>query len=106
MTANADRKLEVLAMLHTDPKHQGRGAGSLLLQKFVEEARQKGLPAYLDSSERAHELYLKHGFQDLEEVVTDFSPWGMTEPHRVWAMIREPDVGSRRLAEPEHFPGS
>lgn len=90
----ADRELSVLSMLFTDPEHQGRGAAGLLLQKFIEEARQKGVPAYLDSSERAHALYLKHGFLDLEEVVTDLSPWGLLEPHRVWAMIREPGVGS------------
>lgn len=77
-------------MLYTDPKHQGRGAGTLLLKKLIEESVQIRLPAYLDASESGHALYLRHGFQDLEELVTDFSPWGMTKPHRVWTMVREP----------------
>lgn len=76
-------------MLYTDPKHQGRGAGTLLLKKLIEESEQRGLPAYLDASEAGHTLYIKQGFRDLEELVTDFSPWGMTKPHRVWTRVRE-----------------
>lgn len=80
----------VLANLYTDPKHQGRGAAGVLIQRFIEDAKAKGLPAYLDSSEGAHKLYLKYEFRDVEELLTDLSKWGLEEPHRVWAMVREP----------------
>lgn len=76
-------------LLHTDPKYQGRGAGRILTSRAIEEAAHRGLPAYLESSEAAHQLYLKHGFKDLEELVTDFSKWGLETPHKVWAMIHD-----------------
>lgn len=83
-----------LAKLQTLPKHQGRGAASMMLQVLIGTARVMNLPVYLESSEPAHGLYLKYGFQDLEELLTDLSPWGLTQPHRAWAMIKEPDVGT------------
>lgn len=61
----------------------------MLLQKFIEETSHLGIPAYIDSSEAGHGLYLKYGFRDLEEMLTDFGKWGKKEPHRVWAMIKE-----------------
>lgn len=76
-------------LLHTDPNYQGRGAGGILTSQAIEEAAKRGLPAYLESSEAAHQLYLKHGFKDLEELVTDFGKWGLKSPHRVWAMIHD-----------------
>lgn len=80
---------EDMHLLHTDPKYQGRGAGGMLTSLAIEEAARRGLPAYLESSEAAHHLYLKHGFKDLEELVTDFNSWGLKTPHRVWAMIHD-----------------
>lgn len=66
----------------------------MLLQKAIDTARTMNLPVYLESSEPAHKLYLKYGFQDLEELLTDLSSWGLTQPHRAWAMIKEPDMGT------------
>ncbi|ROW01253.1 hypothetical protein VMCG_05991 [Cytospora schulzeri] len=82
------RNVVYLQSLHTDPKHQRRGAASMLVSWGVEEAARRDLPAYLESSEAAHNLYLKHQFQDMEELVLDFSKWGVEKPHRTWAMIR------------------
>ncbi|KAK2597849.1 hypothetical protein N8I77_012608 [Diaporthe amygdali] len=84
-----DRKHLYLHLLHTDPMHQGRGAGAMLTSRGVEEAARRGLPAYLESSEAAHQLYLSNGFQDLEELATDFSKWGLETPHKAWAMIHD-----------------
>ena len=60
----------------------------MLISWGVDEAARRGLPAYLESSESGHNLYLKHQFRDVEELVTDFSKWGLEKPHRAWAMIR------------------
>ncbi|ROW03634.1 hypothetical protein VPNG_07198 [Cytospora leucostoma] len=76
-----------LQLLHTDPRHRGRGAASMLIPWGIEEAARRCLPAYLESSEAAHGLYLKHHFRDLEELTTDFSNWGLQRPHRAWAMM-------------------
>ncbi|KAI5923335.1 acyl-CoA N-acyltransferase [Camillea tinctor] len=79
-----------LKHLHTDPKHQGRGAGTMLVQWGLEEAKKLGLVAYLESSEAGHSLYKKCGFRDVEHLEVDFSKWGATEMHNTWSMIYEP----------------
>ncbi|KAI2618484.1 acyl-CoA N-acyltransferase [Hypoxylon sp. NC1633] len=79
-----------LHLLHTDPKHQRRGAGGMLVQWGVEEARRLGLIAYLDASEEGHLMYQKHGFRDIELLSLDMSQWGPTQKHNIWSMIWDP----------------
>ncbi|KAJ4423844.1 hypothetical protein N0V82_001428 [Gnomoniopsis sp. IMI 355080] len=74
----------------TDPKHQGRGAGTLLLRRCVEDAAKNRLPIYLNASPMGHGMYLKHQFRDVETMVTDFSKWGAKDLQYVFAMIKEP----------------
>lgn len=85
-----DLRTEDLKLLHTDPKHQRRGAASLLLQSMVDEADKLGLPVLLESSEEGHGLYQKYGFKDVEVLEIDMSKWGPGNMHLSWAMIREP----------------
>ncbi|KAI1461881.1 acyl-CoA N-acyltransferase [Annulohypoxylon moriforme] len=79
-----------LAILHTDPKHQRRGAGGMLVKQVVDEARKLGLVACLQSSPAGHELYKKCGFHDINLLSTDLSKWGATEMHYIWAMTCDP----------------
>lgn len=73
-----------LAVLGTDPEHQGKGIGSALLQPVLERCDTEGLPAYLESSkERNIPFYARHGFEITEEVAFPDGP-------RVWGMWREP----------------
>ncbi|KAK7752439.1 hypothetical protein SLS62_005592 [Diatrype stigma] len=74
------------------PKHQGRGAGGMLVNWGIEEAKRRGLPAYLVSSEAGHPLYQKWGFRDLGLLRVDFSKWGATEKQNNWVMIYEPSA--------------
>ncbi|KAI1767579.1 acyl-CoA N-acyltransferase [Hypoxylon sp. FL1150] len=76
-----------LSLLHTDPKHQGRGAGGMLTEWGVQEARKHNMIAYLESSESGHSLYKKCGFRDVECLSIDMSKWGATEKHTTWSMI-------------------
>lgn len=82
--------ITVFAKLHTDAKHQGRGAGTMLLRRCIEDANRSGLPIYLNASSPGHKMYLKQHFHDLETMVTDFSLWGAKAKDYVFAMIREP----------------
>ncbi|CAN8097842.1 unnamed protein product [Discula destructiva] len=84
-----DRPHVYFSIIFTDPKHQGRGAGTMLLRRCLEDAANAGLPIYLNASADAHELYLKHQFRDLELIETDFSKWGLAEPIRTWAMEKK-----------------
>ncbi|KAI1376341.1 acyl-CoA N-acyltransferase [Hypoxylon crocopeplum] len=85
-----DRQYVYLSLLHTDPKHQGRGAGGILVKWGVEEARKLGFITYLESSESGHALYKKCGFRDVECLTLDMSKWGATEKHNTWSMICDP----------------
>ncbi|KAJ4393105.1 hypothetical protein N0V93_002312 [Gnomoniopsis smithogilvyi] len=86
----ADRAHVFFSTLHTDPKHQGRGAATMLLRRCMENAAQRGLPIYLNASPLGHGMYLRHQFRDIETLVTDFSQWGAKNLHNVFAMIKEP----------------
>ncbi|KAH7035222.1 acetyltransferase [Microdochium trichocladiopsis] len=78
-----------LHLLQTDPKHERRGAGGMLIQDMLKSARELGLPVFLESSAVAHALYLKHGFEDIEKQSLDFAPWGLDQTHETWAMVCE-----------------
>ncbi|KAI0175588.1 acyl-CoA N-acyltransferase [Hypoxylon sp. FL1284] len=82
-----DRSYCYLALLHTEPKYQGRGAGGMLVEWGIQEARKHNMIAYLESSESGHSLYKKYGFRDVECQSIDLSKWGATEKHNTWSMI-------------------
>ncbi|KIV98087.1 hypothetical protein PV10_01775 [Exophiala mesophila] len=71
-----DGKYHVLLdLLQTDPKHQGRGAGSMLIKWGTDIADKMRLPAYLESSPKAYKLYQKHGFNTIDVFTMD-PKWG------------------------------
>ncbi|KAK3493465.1 hypothetical protein B0T13DRAFT_52676 [Neurospora crassa] len=45
-----------------DPKHQGRGAGAMIVKQLVSLSNDSNLPIYLESSASAEGLYKKMGF--------------------------------------------
>ncbi|MGF1507898.1 MAG: GNAT family N-acetyltransferase [Myxococcota bacterium] len=86
--AQLDRHL-YLAFLGTVPERQGRGHGSRLLQRFVELADERGLPAYLENSNPANTgLYERYGFTTTRE-------WNLPDHGpRMLGMIRRVAKGS------------
>jgi|SRR5581483_1430678 len=73
-----------LAVLGTDPDHQGKGIGSSLLAPVLRLCDEEGLPAYLESSkERNIAFYRRHGFEVTGEVHAKNGP-------TLWPMWREP----------------
>lgn len=73
-----------LAVLGTDPPHQGRGLGSRLLGPVLERCDSDGVGAYLESSkERNVDFYARHGFRVVEELRLPRGP-------RMWTMWRDP----------------
>ena len=74
-----------LAVLGTEPAHQGKGIGSALMQPVLELCDREGVPAYLESSkERNVAYYRRHAFEVTEEL--DLPGGGPP----VWLMWREP----------------
>ena len=76
-------------MLHTDPEFQGHGAGSALMEWGKLKADELGVPIYLESSDKGHRFYQKHGFKDVEVLDIDLSSFG-GPVHKQPLMIYEP----------------
>ncbi len=72
-----------LPVIGVDPKAQGRGIGSALLQYALARCDEAGLPAWLESSNPANvPLYERHGFRVVETIQIGGSP-------PVFPMLRE-----------------
>jgi ribosomal protein S18 acetylase RimI-like enzyme len=53
-----------LAVLGTDPAHQGRGFGGALIEPFIERADEGGVGCYLESSKESNvAFYRRFGFE-------------------------------------------
>ncbi|KAK5624487.1 hypothetical protein RRF57_000203 [Xylaria bambusicola] len=78
-----------LRLLHVDPKHQRRGAGAMLVNWGVEEAKKLGLPAFLESSPAGHSLYQRFGFRDIDINLIDFTRFGKATNHTTYIMALE-----------------
>ncbi|RFU81553.1 hypothetical protein TARUN_647 [Trichoderma arundinaceum] len=79
-----------LKLLHTDPVHQRRGAGSMCLRWGAAEADRLGLVSYLEASEEGRLLYEKHGYKEVDRITVDLSKWGTPIDATTYLMIREP----------------
>jgi ribosomal protein S18 acetylase RimI-like enzyme len=74
-----------LAVLGTDPDHQGRGIGAALMAPVLERCDEEGLPAFLESSKESNiPYYERFGFRVERELQL-----GKDAPS-VWPMWREP----------------
>jgi GNAT superfamily N-acetyltransferase len=73
-----------LAVLGTDPDHQGKGVGSALLAPVLQKCDQEGIPAYLESSKNQNiPFYERHGFTVSSELKLKDGP-------SIWPMWRDP----------------
>ena len=73
-----------LAVLGTDPIHQGRGIASALLAPILERCDRDSTGAYLESSKESNiAFYRRHRFEVTGEIVLPGGP-------RVWPMWRDP----------------
>ena len=73
-----------LAVLGTDPKHQGKGVGGALIAPVLERCDREGTPAYLESSKESNvPFYRRFGFEVTGEIQLPKGP-------KVWPMWRDP----------------
>jgi ribosomal protein S18 acetylase RimI-like enzyme len=80
-----------LAVLAVDPKHQGKGYASKLLNEMLSYIDEEGLPCYLETDgEKNVFMYQHFGF----EVVDEFVVPGTKD--KVVAMLREPKIISNK----------
>lgn len=85
----------LLSMLATHPKHEGRGAGSMLIKWAFPKADDMGLRCYVDSSVVGYPVYRRRGFgEDVGVMDLDLGKYEGGEEYGVqrWvAMMREPE---------------
>jgi GNAT superfamily N-acetyltransferase len=73
-----------LAILGTDPAHQGTGVGGALIGAVTHRCDAEGLGAYLESSKEQNlAFYARHGFEVRQALELPHGP-------PVWTMWREP----------------
>lgn len=77
-----------LSLLVTDPDHQRRGAGRMVLKWGEEEAARLGLTSYLEATEAGRPLYEKHGYVSQGKYEFDLAPFGGTETASTTMMER------------------
>ncbi|GAB1733157.1 hypothetical protein NU195Hw_g20t1 [Hortaea werneckii] len=65
-----------IGMLATLPCHQHKGAGTMLLNAICDDADEAGLEVYLEATDTAKPLYLKHGFVAVNEIRFDPARYG------------------------------
>ncbi|KAK4561286.1 hypothetical protein LTR86_004603 [Recurvomyces mirabilis] len=67
----------VLTTLATREPYRRKGAGGLILEWGLEQARKAGVPAFLEAAVGAKHLYESHGFKEIEKASIDCSDSGM-----------------------------
>lgn len=73
-----------LAVLGTDPAHQGSGIGSALIRAVTDRCDDQSLGAYLESSKEQNvPYYARHGFEVRERINSGDGP-------PMWLMWRDP----------------
>ena len=71
----------------TNAKFQKQGAASLLLKWGTERADDNNLPAYLEGTKSGYNVYRKYGFEEVDNLSIEISPWG-GEDFLNYCMIR------------------
>jgi ribosomal protein S18 acetylase RimI-like enzyme len=75
-----------LAVLGTEPEAQGRGLGSAVLTRMLQQCDSDGIGAFLESSKESNiDYYARHGFRVVNEVRLLKGP-------KMWKMWRDPLV--------------
>lgn len=79
-----------LHYMATPPKHQRRGAASLLLQRGAKKADEAGLDTFLQASVEGLPGYIKAGFQAIMTTSLDLSEFGVKKIEIRTGMRRPP----------------
>lgn len=75
------------------PEYQRNGLGRMLLKPGLETADKEGKRTYIEATREGLGLYVKLGWKQFDELVTDLVPYGGTVVGTTTLMMREPGSG-------------
>ena len=89
-----------LATLVTAPNHRRKGAASQLISIGLALADAHHLPTYVEATPEGLGLYLKHGFEQVDTMTIDLTPWGtpVTQEHTVLVRPAAPVPSSSSIS--------
>ena len=85
----------VLHILAVSPTHQRLGLGSKLIRRGLEAADKDGAQTFIEASPAGLPLYLKHGWEPVDELVIDMRPHGGEGIEVNPSLMREPNAPSK-----------
>lgn len=81
---------QVLSLLGVAPAHQGKGAGSALIKRGLDDADANNARAYVEASPYGLPVYKKRGWKEIDRVIMDMSKYGGQGLAAEVLMMREP----------------
>lgn len=63
-------------ILAVDPAHHRKGLGSMLLAHVLAKADQEGAKCYIEASAMGLPVYVRHGWEVVDEIVVDMEKHG------------------------------
>lgn len=80
----------VLHLLCVTPTHQRQGLGGLLVSDGLAVADERNAQTYIEASTKGLGLYLKHGWEPIDEIVVDMGSYGGKGVEREKCLMRQP----------------
>lgn len=72
------------------PKYQRKGLGSMLLTPVLDQVDKENAKAFVQGGVQGVGLYLKHGWEEVDEILMDYSPYGGAMDVKTALLVREP----------------
>ncbi|QDS67632.1 hypothetical protein FKW77_004467 [Venturia effusa] len=82
-------RMGFLHVISTHPDHHRRGAGGLLMKRYLDAVDEEGIEAYLEASEAGRPLYARYGFKPISEKTFDLEKYGGKGVERNTVMMRD-----------------